>query len=252
MAVHVPLSDKAVQEARRLMLASKNLLKPADGEPIIAPSKDMVLGVFYMTMLQARAHKGDGRIFADIDEVDMVYQLAQVDLHSRIKIRMNTWYAENGDRLPEAETRIIETTVGRVLFNRILPEKVQFINRQLEKGGIKDLIAEVYELYGQDVTTETADAIKRIGFEYAMRSGTTIAVSDITIPPEKAEIIDAALKDVELVHHPDLAANHQRRCQGRQGLPGSGWQPGHYGQLRCHQRWFRPHQPVGWHARIDG
>jgi DNA-directed RNA polymerase subunit beta' len=199
MAVHVPLSDKAVQEARRLMLASKNLLKPADGEPIIAPSKDMVLGVFYMTMLQARPHKGDGRAFADIDEVDMVYQLAQVDLHSRIKIRMNTWYAENGDRLAEPETRILDTTVGRVLFNRILPEKVQFINRQLEKGGIKDLIAEVYELYGQDVTTETADAIKRIGFEYAMRSGTTIAVSDITIPPEKTEIIDAALKDVELV-----------------------------------------------------
>ncbi len=199
MAVHVPLSDKAVQEARRLMLASKNLLKPADGEPIIAPSKDMVLGVFYMTMLQARTHKGDGRAFADIDEVDMVYQLGQVDLHSKIKIRMKTWYAENGDRLPEEETRIIETTVGRVMFNRILPEKVQFINRQLEKGGIKDLIAEVYELYGQDITTETADAIKRIGFEYAMRSGTTIAVSDITIPPEKAEIIDAALKDVELV-----------------------------------------------------
>ena len=199
MAVHVPLSDKAVQEARRLMLASKNLLKPADGEPIIAPSKDMVLGVFYMTMLQARAHKGDGRVFADIDEVDMVYQLAQVEIHTRIKIRMKTWYAENGDRLPEPETRILDTTVGRVLFNRILPEKVQFINRQLEKGGIKDLIAEVYELYGQDVTTETADAIKRIGFEYAMRSGTTIAVSDITIPPEKTEIIDAALKDVELV-----------------------------------------------------
>ncbi|MGD0752133.1 MAG: DNA-directed RNA polymerase subunit beta' [Anaerolineales bacterium] len=199
MAVHVPLSDKAVQEARRLMLASKNLLKPADGEPIIAPSKDMVLGVFYMTMLQARAHKGDDRAFADIDEVDMVYQLGQVEIHTKIKIRMKTWYAENGDRLSEEETRILDTTVGRVLFNRILPEKVQFINRQLEKGGIKDLIAEVYELYGQDVTTETADAIKRIGFEYAMRSGTTIAVSDITIPPEKAEIIDAALKDVELV-----------------------------------------------------
>ena len=81
------------------------------------------------------------------------------------------------NRLPEAETRIIDTTVGRVIFNRILPEKVQFINRQLEKGGVKDLIAEVYEIYGQDVTTETADAIKRIGFEYAMRSGTTIAVS---------------------------------------------------------------------------
>jgi DNA-directed RNA polymerase subunit beta' len=199
MAVHVPLSDKAVQEARRLMLASKNLLKPADGEPIIAPSKDMVLGVFYMTMLHVRAHKGDGRAFADMDEVDLVYQLGQVDLHSQVKVRLTTWYDEKNDRLPEAQTRIIETTVGRVLFNRILPEKVQFINRQLEKGGVKDLIAEVYELYGQDVTTETADAIKRIGFEYAMRSGTTIAVSDITIPPEKTEIIDQALKDVELV-----------------------------------------------------
>jgi DNA-directed RNA polymerase subunit beta' len=199
MAVHVPLSDKAVQEARRLMLASKNLLKPADGEPIIAPSKDMVLGVFYMTMLHARAHKGDGRAFSDIDEVDLCYQLGQVDIHSKVKVRLTTWYDEKNNRLPEAESRIIETTVGRVLFNRILPEKVQFINRQLEKGGVKDLIAEVYELYGQDVTTETADAIKRIGFEYAMRSGTTIAVSDITIPPEKAEIIDQALKDVELV-----------------------------------------------------
>ncbi len=201
MAVHVPLSDKAVQEARRLMLSSKNLLKPADGEPIIAPSKDMVLGVFYMTMVHARAHKGDGRAFSDIDEVDLAYQLGQVDLHTKIKARLTTWYDDQNNRLPEAEIHIIDTTVGRVLFNRILPEKVQFINRQLEKGGVKDLIAEVYELYGQDVTTETADAIKRIGFEYAMRSGTTIAVSDITIPPEKAEIIDQALKDVELVQH---------------------------------------------------
>ena len=194
MAVHVPLSDKAVQEARRLMLSSKNLLKPADGEPIIAPSKDMVLGVFYMTMMHARAHKGDGRAFSDMDEVDLVYQLGQVDIHSKIKVRVTTWYDDKDNRLPEAESRLIDTTVGRVLFNRILPEKVQFVNHQLEKGGVKDLIAEVYELYGQDITTETADAIKRIGFEYAMRSGTTIAVSDITIPPEKTEIIDKRSK----------------------------------------------------------
>jgi DNA-directed RNA polymerase subunit beta' len=199
MAVHVPLSDKAVQEARRLMLASKNLLKPADGEPIIGPSKDMVLGVYYLTMLHVKAHKGDGRAFADIDEVDMAYQLDQVDIHSEIKVRVLTWYDDQHDRLPEPEMRLIETTVGRVLFNRVLPEKVQFINRQLEKGGVKDLIAEVYELYGQDVTTEAADEIKRIGFEYAMRSGTTIAVSDITVPPQKPEIIERALKDVELV-----------------------------------------------------
>ncbi len=199
MAVHVPLSDKAVQEARRLMLASKNLLKPADGEPIIGPSKDMVLGVFYMTMLHVKAHKGDGRAFADIDEVEMAYQLDQVDIHTEIKVRVQTWYDDKHNRLPEPETRLLDTTVGRVLFNRVLPDKVQFINRQLEKGGVKDLIAEVYELYGQDVTTEAADEIKRIGFEYAMRSGTTIAVSDITVPPQKQEIIDKALKEVELV-----------------------------------------------------
>jgi DNA-directed RNA polymerase subunit beta' len=199
MAVHVPLSDKAVQEARRLMLASKNLLKPADGEPIIGPSKDMVLGVFYMTMMHSRRHSGDGRAFADMDEVDLAYQLGQVDIHTKIKVRANTWYDEKNNRLPEVESRILDSTVGRVLFNRILPEKVQFINRQLEKGGVKDLIAEVYELYGQDVTTEVADDVKRIGFEYAMRSGTTIAVGDITIPDEKQEIIEKALKDVELV-----------------------------------------------------
>jgi DNA-directed RNA polymerase subunit beta' len=199
MAVHVPLSDKAVQEARRLMLASKNLLKPADGEPIIGPSKDMVLGVFYMTMMHSKEHKGDGRAFADMDEVEMSYQLGQVDIHTKIKARVKTWYADDGKRLPAQEERILDTTVGRVLFNKILPDVVQFVNEQLDKGGVKDLIADVYELAGQDMTTETADAIKRIGFEYAMRSGTTIAVSDITVPPEKREIIDKALKDVELV-----------------------------------------------------
>jgi DNA-directed RNA polymerase subunit beta' len=199
MAVHVPLSDKAVQEARRLMLASKNLLKPADGEPIIGPSKDMVLGVFYMTLLHSRAHPGDGRAFASTDEVEMVYQLEQVDIHSKIKVQVKTWYDDEHNRLPEMETRLIDTTVGRVIFNRILPEKIQFINRQLEKGGVKDLIADAYELCGQDVTTEVADAIKRVGFNYAMRSGTTIAVSDITVPAEKQAIIEKSLKDVELI-----------------------------------------------------
>jgi DNA-directed RNA polymerase subunit beta' len=92
MAVHVPLSIKAVQEARRLMLASKNLLKPADGEPIISPSKDMVLGVYYLTMMDKRDHKGDGRVFADIDEALLAYELGQVDVHSNIKIQMTTWY----------------------------------------------------------------------------------------------------------------------------------------------------------------
>jgi DNA-directed RNA polymerase subunit beta' len=199
MAVHVPLSQKAVKEARDLMLASKNLLKPADGEPIISPSKDMVLGVYYLTMAQKAVHRGDGRSFADIDEVELAYALDQVDIHSEIKLQTKTWYDDKGDRLPQQEVRVVDTTVGRVLFNRVLPEEVQFVNEKLDKGGVKDLIAEVYELCGQEVTTNVADAIKSIGFEYAMKSGTTLAVADISIPPERKPIIDEALKAVEVV-----------------------------------------------------
>ncbi len=199
MAVHVPLSQKAVQEARDLMLASRNLLKPADGEPIISPSKDMVLGVYYLTMEQKAVHRGDGRAFADIDEVELAYALDQVEVHSEIKFRTKTWYDDKGDRLPEAEYRIVNTTVGRVLFNRVLPEQVQFMNEKLDKGGVKDLIAEVYELCGQEVTTDVADAIKHIGFTYATKSGTTLAVADISIPPERKGIIDESLKAVEVV-----------------------------------------------------
>ncbi len=200
MAVHVPLSQKAVQEARELMLASKNLLKPADGEPIISPSKDMVLGVFYLTIKHKAEHKGDGRVFADMDEVEMAYQLGQVEVHSEIKMRVTTWYDEDENRMPEPQTRIIDTTIGRVLFNRILPEDVQFVNHKLDKGDVKDLIAEVYELCGQEITTRVADRIKSMGFEFAMRSGTTLAVADITIPPERREIIQEALQQIEVVN----------------------------------------------------
>jgi DNA-directed RNA polymerase subunit beta' len=199
MAVHVPLSDKAVAEARKLMLASKNLLKPADGEPIISPSKDMVLGVYYLTMTDRHPHKGDGRIFGEFDEVDLAFQLDQVDVHANIKLRAQTWYSDDGTRLPEMETRMLDTTVGRVLFNRILPIHVQFVNDVLEKGGVKDLIAEVYEICGQEITTNVADAVKNIGFTYAMRSGITLAVSDIAVPAKKAGIIAGALKEVEVV-----------------------------------------------------
>ena len=199
MAVHVPLSAKAVAEARDLMLASKNLLKPADGEPIISPSKDMVLGVYYLTMSQKADHRGDGRVFGDMDEVELAYALAQVEIHTEIKYRTTTWYDDKGDRLPEPERRVLNTTVGRVLFNRVLPEQVQFVNEKLDKGGVKDLIAEVYELCGQEITTEVADRVKNIGFEYATRSGTTLAVADISIPPERKGIIDEALKAVEVV-----------------------------------------------------
>jgi DNA-directed RNA polymerase subunit beta' len=200
MAVHVPLSQKAVLEARQLMLSTRNLLKPADGEPIISPSKDMVLGVYYLTQKnETIPHRGDGRTFANMDEVELAYQLDQVHIHTNIEICLTTWYDEEGTRLLEPEERIIKTTVGRVLFNRILPEEIQYVDRVLDKGGIKDLVAEVYQVAGEDATPEIADRIKDIGFSYATRSGYTIAVSDITVPPEKTEIIAEALQDAEAI-----------------------------------------------------
>lgn len=201
MAVHVPLSEKAVKEARALMLSSKNLLKPADGEPIISPSKDMVLGVYYLTMEDNRPHIGDGRNFADMDEVELAYSLGQVELHADINIRVKTWFNEKHERLPAPEQKFIKTTVGRVLFNRILPEEVQFDNRVLEKTGIKNLIADVYDVCGETVTTEVADHIKDIGFQYAMKSGTTIAVADITVPEEKTKILEEAYKEVDKLNY---------------------------------------------------
>ncbi|HES58769.1 MAG TPA: DNA-directed RNA polymerase subunit beta', partial [Firmicutes bacterium] len=199
MAVHVPLSQKAVWEARQLMLSSRNLLKPADGEPIISPGKDMVLGVYYLTKSDDKQHKGDGRIFADMDEVELAYDLKQVEVHSNIKLLTETWYDDTGSRLDKPETRVVETTVGRVIFNRILPEEIRFVNQSLEKGSLKDLVAELYQISGEDQTPAVADAIKDIGFTYATRSGYSLAVSDITIPEEKQAIIEQALAEQETV-----------------------------------------------------
>ena len=197
MAVHVPLSQKAVLEARDLMLSSRNLLKPADGEPIVGPSKDMVLGVYYLTVIVDREHLGDGRAFSNLEEVEMAYRLEQLEVHSRIKVKAKTWFDEEHNRLTEPEERLIDTTVGRVLFNRVLAPEIQFVNRTMDKGEIKDLIAGMLEVSDEAATTEVADRIKDIGFHYATRSGVTIAISDITIPPEKKEIIAEALQDVE-------------------------------------------------------
>ncbi len=199
MAVHLPLSKKAVEEARRLMLASKNLLKPADGEPIISPGKDMVLGVYYLTMEDPFNYKGEGSVFGSIDEVILAFELGKVEVHTNIILRTTTWYDDEMTRLDEEETRMLETTVGRAIFNNILPTEVQFVNETLDKGSVKDLIADVYEICGQDVTTSVADGIKTIGFEYAMRSGVTVAISDITVPEAKKDIIKQSLQDVEVV-----------------------------------------------------
>ena len=199
MAVHVPLSEKAVWEARNLMLASKNLLKPADGEPIISPSKDMVLGVYYLTMNPVKPFTGKERAFSNMDEVEMAYQLNEVKVHTQIRLNTLTWFDENNHRMDKPETRVINTTVGRVLFNWVLPAEVNFYNQVLEKGSIKTLIYDIYNLCGEDKTTEVADRIKDIGFEFAMISGTTLSVSDISIPEEKEGILSKSQQEVEEV-----------------------------------------------------
>jgi len=202
MSVHVPLSLKAVKEARELMLSTKNLLKPADGEPIVGPTKDMVLGVYYLTMtVDGKKFRGEGRAFADMDEVEMVYSLGQVEVHTPIKMITETWYGENHERLLEPIQIRIDTTVGRVLFNRILPPELRFVNRTLAKGEIQDLVAEIYHLLREEGTPAVVDAIKDIGFTFATRSGMTIAISDITVPPTKQDIITKTLEAQEAVRN---------------------------------------------------
>ncbi len=197
MAVHVPLSDKAVAEAKELMMATKNLLKPADGQPIVGPSKDMVLGVYYLTLMRD-GRKGEGRIFGTMEEVETAYALGYVDIHAKIKLETYTYFKEDHNRYADNKPRrrIIETSPGRVLFNMVLPEQFQFVNRVLDKGGVNALINRVYRRLGDEATIELADNIKAIGFKYATRSGTTIAVADLTIPEERQEILDSALQRV--------------------------------------------------------
>ncbi len=188
MAVHIPLSRKAVEEARTLMLASRNLLKPADGKPIIGPSKDMCMGIYYMTM-DAPAAKGDGMVFADLDEVEMAYTLGYVHLHAHIRVQQIY-------ETRSAPETITETTVGRALFNRIVPESLRFINRPLDKGSLQDLIGVCYRREGRERTVEFANDIKTMGFKYATVSGVTISVYDLTVPEEKETILTDAAQEV--------------------------------------------------------
>ena len=199
MAVHVPLSQKAVTEARELMLSTKNLLKPANGEPIIAPSKDMVLGVFFLTREDERPYPGDGRVFSTMNEVEVAYLLDQVKIPTKIKILAETWYDEDGERMEAPEERVIDTTVGRTIFNLALPYEVQFMNWPLVKGDVKDLITEIYEYCDNETTTWAADSIKDLGFEFATKSGYSIAVADLQIPPEKEGIVADAFEKVGAV-----------------------------------------------------
>jgi DNA-directed RNA polymerase subunit beta' len=198
MAVHVPLSKRAVEEAKSMMMATRNLLKPADGQPIVGPSKDMVLGVYYL-MLMRDGLNGEGRTFGTLEEVEMAYELGYVDVHAKINLYTETYFKEDGKRYADGKprTRMIETSPGRVLFNMVLPPEMRFTNHELDKGGVNRLINRVYRLLGDEVTIELVDSVKNIGFKYATVSGTTMAVADLTIPEEREEILSGARSRVD-------------------------------------------------------
>ncbi len=195
MAVHVPLSDKAQDEARQFMMSTRNLLSPASGEPSIGASQDMVLGCFYLTQ-ERPEKKGEGRVFTDATEALLAYQHGFVELQARIKVRLGN--VDVFDQPPPEKLTLhsngkpVETTVGRIIFNEALPERIRYKNYAMKKENLKQIIAECFKEYGRAKTTELADEIKRLGFFYATKAGTTIAISDVRVPMGKQEELDKA------------------------------------------------------------
>ena len=186
MAVHVPLSIEAQIEARVLMMSTNNILSPANGDPIIVPSQDIVLGIYYMTR-ERPFRKGEGKIFANAEEVKMAYDSKELELHSAIKARING--------------RIEETTTGRVLLYEVIPEKIpfSFINKAMTKKTLRMLINESYRRLGIKATVILSDRLKDLGYRYATLSGISISIKDMTIPSRKLEIIDGAEREVKKI-----------------------------------------------------
>ena len=196
MAVHVPLSVEAQTEARVLMMATNNILSPSNGSPIIVPSQDMVLGIYYMSREKPNC-KGEGMIFSDIEEVSKAYQSKLIDMHARIRVRMNiTEY--DGDQLIK-KTKIVNTTTGRALISEILPKNIpfSFIDQDLNKKAISKLFDVAYRLAGLKETVLFADQIKNMGFKYSTLAGVSIGVDDMVIPKEKTTITAKAEKEVK-------------------------------------------------------
>ena len=187
MAVHVPLSRGAVLEAERMMLSTYNMLSPSSGDPIVAPTLDIVLGCYYMTMIEGGT-KGTGHRFLSFDDARLAYDLGTIDLRALISVR---------DKSKANGTGWLETTVGRIIFNEVLPSQMEFRNQEMEKTALKDVAAEAYRLLGNDGTSEVLDSIKKLGFTYATKSGITIAINDIEVSPEKEGIVGGAESKVE-------------------------------------------------------
>ncbi len=186
MAVHIPLSLEAQIESRVLLMSTNNILKPANGKPIIGPTQDMVLGLNYIT-IEKPFVKGEGKVFSSLEEVRMAYETGKVDIHARIEVRLRG--------------RMYKTTVGRVLLADSIPSKIPFsvINKPLKKGDINKLLEMVYNELGEKETVLLADRLMRLGFKYATKSGISICVDDMSVPEKKAKIIEQARKKVKSI-----------------------------------------------------
>ena len=199
MAVHVPLTDQARWESANVMLSAKNLLKPASGDPIVSATLDMVLGAYYLTHLKPGA-KGEGKAFASMDEAIFAYQNGIVDVNAKVKL------LSGGS--------VIETSVGRVMFNDILPEHLRFVNEELTKKEIRGIMARILEELGQDEAARVADKIKDIGFKAVTKSGISWGMDDLNVPEAKQSVIDAAeakVREVKDQYNMGFLTNEERK-----------------------------------------
>lgn len=196
MAVHLPLGPEAILESQLLMLASHNILNPANGAPITVPSQDMVLGLYYMTKERKSTPeypvKGEGLTFYSPKEVTIAFNEKAVDLNARISVRTKD-YNEHGDLV----NKIIKTTVGRVLFNEVVPEKAGYVNQVLNKKSLRDIIGEILKVTDVPTTGKFLDDMKTMGYKFAFQGGLSFSLGDIIIPPEKHEMISEANKQVD-------------------------------------------------------
>ena len=206
MAVHLPLSVEAQAECRFLLLSPNNLLKPSDGGPVAVPSQDMVLGIYYLTQ-ERPGVLGEGKAFRNVNEAILAYENKAITLHSKIKVRMTKTMAD-GTEL----TGTVESTLGRFIFNEILPQDLGFVDRSIPgnelvlevdfhvgKKGLKQILEKVINTHGATKTAEVLDAIKSMGYKYSTRAAMTVSISDMTVPPEKPELIKKAQDTVDLI-----------------------------------------------------
>lgn len=210
MAVHLPLTEEAQAEAKNIMLSSLNLLKPATGEPIVDPSKDIIFGCYFMSRI-VPGLKGEGKVFGSPKEAILAYQFGEVALKARIKVRIDKPLAGADSAVPSKadsekkrkfevkQSKIIETCVGRLIFNDIFPPEMPFINEELKKKVLSGIVGEVIDRFGTEKAGEIFDAIKNLGFEYATQSGISWGMDDLRVPEEKAVILSEGENEVKQI-----------------------------------------------------